>query len=391
MRIALVIRRLDPRRGGAEVWTARLVRSLVRARYSVIVVAEEVWGEVPDRVEFQKVRLSSRTGSGRRLEFARKAEQLLESLRPDVIHDQGDGWYFDLLQPHGGTRRRSIEQNLARLPGPIATAKRALLRYLPRYRAFRSLEHRQYIAPPKEGFYIAVSDLVAADFRDHYGIDRRKIRVVYNGVDLNYFNPLATASARGSVRRRLGISAAATVFLLVAVNFRLKGGYQFLEALHRLIRKGQHVVGIVVGRPPGVRVRRFVHRLGLENHVKFVGAVSDPRPFYAAADVYVHPTFSDACSLVVLEAMAMELPVITTQFNGAAALVDRFRTGIVLPDPRDITRLAAAMRTTCSRPWRDIRREAAAAARPFLSWERNFAAIQQLYDECRARQFRAAC
>ena len=43
-------------------------------------------------------------------------------------------------------------------------------------------------------------------------------------------------------------------------------------------------------------------------------------PYYAAADLYVHPTFYDPCSLVVLEAAACGLPIITSRYNGAAEL-----------------------------------------------------------------------
>ena len=44
----------------------------------------------------------------------------------------------------------------------------------------------------------------------------------------------------------------------------------------------------------------------------FVGPVEDTLPYYAAADIYVHPTIYDTCSLVVLEAAACGLPVVTT-------------------------------------------------------------------------------
>lgn len=391
MRVALVIRRLDPARGGAEVWTTRLAASLLDRRYRVLVVSEHVSGEVPSRIEHIPVRLRSATGAGRRLEFAEQAAAIVDRLRPDIVHDQGDGWCFDLLQPHGGARERSIQQNLSRLPRPLARLRGALQEWLPRYRAFRTLEHRQYRQPDRQGLYVAVSDLVAQDFRTYYGIPDSQIRVVYNGVDLNHFNPFASAGGRSAIRQHLGIDRAAIVFCLVAVNFRLKGGHEFLQALARLVRKGHHVAGIVVGSRPGRAVHRLIRRLGIANRVHFVGPVKDPRPYYAASDVYVHPTYSDACSLVALEAMAMELPVITTRFNGAAELVRRFNTGFVLDSPADIQGLATAMALSCDRAWRALRREAAAAARPFLSWERNFSAITALYEEVLARRLRRAC
>src|SRR5205085_3381497 len=67
-------------------------------------------------------------------------------------------------------------------------------------------------------------------------------------------------------------------------------------------------------------------RLGLASRVTFLGTVADPVPYYAAADAYVHPTFYDPCSLVLLEAAASGLPIVTTRrWNGAAEL---FRDGV---------------------------------------------------------------
>src|SRR5439155_7596627 len=78
--------------------------------------------------------------------------------------------------------------------------------------------------------------------------------------------------------------------------------------------------------------------------VSFAGAVADPRPFYRDADFFVLPTKHDPCSLVVLEALAMGLPVISTKFNGACEIMTDGVHGYVLDDPADVNALAAAMR-----------------------------------------------
>ena len=65
--------------------------------------------------------------------------------------------------------------------------------------------------------------------------------------------------------------------------------------------------------------------------VVFTGPVADTVPYYAAADVYVHPSWYDPCSLVVLEALASGLPVITSTMNGAAELMTVGEQGYVVP------------------------------------------------------------
>ena len=67
------------------------------------------------------------------------------------------------------------------------------------------------------------------------------------------------------------------------------------------------------------------------------------RRYYAAADFFVLPTFHDPCSLVVFEALAMGLPVISTRANGACDVIEDGMHGFVMEDAADVGALAAAM------------------------------------------------
>ena len=72
-----------------------------------------------------------------------------------------------------------------------------------------------------------------------------------------------------------------------------------------------------------------------------VGPIDNPVPYYAAADVFVLPTFYDPCSLSVSEAAASGLPSVTTRFNGAAELLTEGVDGFVISDPADDAELAS--------------------------------------------------
>ena len=91
-----------------------------------------------------------------------------------------------------------------------------------------------------------------------------------------------------------------------------------------------------------------------------VGAIDDPVPYYAAADVFVLPTFYDPCSLSVSEAAASGLPSVTTRFNGAAELLTEGVDGSVIADPADDVELAGAIRPLLDR---DVRQRMGEAAR----------------------------
>ena len=81
-------------------------------------------------------------------------------------------------------------------------------------------------------------------------------------------------------------------------------------------------------------------RLGIEDRVQFLGYCAETRNAYFASDFLVHPTFYDPCSLVVLEAMACDLPVITSRYNGASELMHPLQEGFVIDDPHDHAHLA---------------------------------------------------
>ena len=145
--------------------------------------------------------------------------------------------------------------------------------------------------------------------------------MVPNGVDTERFSPRHREDQGRTVRRRLGVDDSTLLLLIVAHNFRLKGVPALIKAVSRLTASGRSVHLTVVGGKRLGAWRRKASLAGIGSQVTFVGAVDSAVPFYAAADIYVQPTFYDPCSLVVLEAMAAGLPVITSRQNGVSELL----------------------------------------------------------------------
>src|SRR5205814_1517197 len=133
------------------------------------------------------------------------------------------------------------------------------------------------------------------------------------------------------------------------------------------------LVLLVVGKQDAT----FAGRLALRSKARavFAGSTTDPRPFYQAADFFVLPTKHDPCSLVVLEALAMGVPVISTKFNGACEVMTDGVHGYVLDDPRDVAALADAMRQMLDPDLRARMSQACLALRPKLSYEHHLARL----------------
>jgi UDP-glucose:(heptosyl)LPS alpha-1,3-glucosyltransferase len=330
MRVAIVIPSLDPRRGGAEHWTWQFAHQLAQRGHEVHVVAESFpQGPAPPWLIPHRL-----PPSGTPTAFAARACAETSRLNADIVHDMGSGWCADIFQPHGGSRTAAWEHNLRLVPRYWRWCKRAFARYLPRYRRFAQLQRRQYVADGR--LFIALSQMVAEHFQRYHGVAPDDIRLVYNGVDTERFAPQARARYREPIRQQLGLRDE-LLLLTVAHNFELKGVPTVIAAVGALRRRGMAVhAAIVGGRRVAARYRRLVCRCGAQGGVTFVGSADDTVPYFAAADVYLHPTWYDPCSLVVLEALACGVPVITSRFNGAGELIRPGRQGYVVDDPGDV-------------------------------------------------------
>ena len=107
--------------------------------------------------------------------------------------------------------------------------------------------------------------------------------------------------------------------------------------------RGRDAGLIVIGGGDIPKYERIARHLGVANDVVFMGDQEDPVPYYHASDVFVLPTLYDPCPMVVMEALACGLPVITTSYNGATELMTLPRDGVVLNDPMNVMELALAM------------------------------------------------
>ncbi len=312
-----------------------------------------------------------------RIAFAEAAMRALQDLSLDVIHDTGAGWYCDVFQPHFGSRDAVFEQNLLFLPRALRPWKRAVSRYLPRYREFSTLASRQYTGDGR--LFLALSQRIAEDFVKTHGVSRESIRLIYNGVDCRRFSPSGRDARGAEIRRRLGVNRRTVLVLAIAHNYRLKGIPTTLRAMRRLAGQPFHLA--VIGGKRPAKYEHMARRWGIGPQVTFVGSIANPVPYYAAADVLVHPTFYDTCSLVVLEALASGLPVVTSRMSGIDELLSDGEDALLLDDPGDAEGLARLLGDLSDRQRRE--RVAAAARRFALAhpFQQNCDQIETVYHE----------
>jgi UDP-glucose:(heptosyl)LPS alpha-1,3-glucosyltransferase len=379
-----VIDNLDPRRGGMSQWCWQFATEVVHRGYELHVISQG-FGDgslSPSAVCHTIPRTKSRSA------FAEAAGTISRNLALDVVHDMGLGWHFDIFQPHGGAYGAWLTRRLDFYPAWVRYLKRPIDAMTPRHRDFERHWRRQYANGRESGAtFIALSKFVADNFVRLHGIRPERIKIIYNGVDCRRFSPDHRGRYRDAVRRHIGATDETLVLLLAAHNFRLKGVPQLLRVAARLVANRRPVHVVIAGGKHLEKWKLSAARLGLANCVTFLGTINDLVPYYSAADVYVHPTFYDPCSLVLLEAAASGLPIVTTRrCNGAAELFQEGAEILTANDPTDLGALYERVEALLNPA---LRAQIGAAARKVAlrhPFEKNVAEILRLYDGRAARR-----
>ncbi len=390
MRLGVLLDVFDPARGGAESHTAALMRRAVEAGDTVVLACAE--GSPPEGVERVEVP-AARGGRPRRdRALAVDGERALREAGCDAVIAFRHALRCDVYMPHGGLVEDAWRARDEALGAPGFFGR--LARRFSRKRAFFLEAERALLGSPEGPRVIAVSRALAARIVAAYPAARARTTVVPNGVDSTAFDPARYRVERREIRRALHLGDAdgeggAYVGLMLAHEPWLKGLDACLRAMARAeVRELDPPFFLVVaGRRAGgahgaggEEILARARALGVEDRVRVHGAVPDPRPLYAAADVYCLPTWHDPCSLSCLEAFAMGLPVITTPRNGVAELMGQ-KAGIVVEEPGNAEALAVAIRVLADA---HLRAETAEDARYLAAKNRLVTRLDQVLAVCRA-------
>lgn len=184
---------------------------------------------------------------------------------------------------------------------------------------------------------VALTPEVRGDLERLYGVPHEDIVVIPNGFAPAEFN-LETKARRAAVRSELGIAEDARVLVFVANEAERKGLEPLLNALAKLNKPNLHL--LAVGRLPAATWAPVAEKLGLAGRVHWTGPSAQVARYYAASDAFVLPTFYEPWGLVVVEAMACGLPVLTSKVAGAAEAVKEGVTGELLDNPKDADEIA---------------------------------------------------
>lgn len=184
---------------------------------------------------------------------------------------------------------------------------------------------------------IANSKMVKDQIINNYSVPEDRIIIIYNGVDLERFNPEHRTKWLKDVKGDLSIPEGFRVLLFVGSDFERKGLGTLIRALP-LVK--EDLMLLIIGRGKTERYIALSKDLGVSERISFLGTQKEMERFYAVADLFVLPTLYDPFSNATLEAMASGIPVITTKNNGAAEIIENGKEGYVMEGLSDHKGLA---------------------------------------------------
>ncbi|MHB1557565.1 MAG: glycosyltransferase family 4 protein [Isosphaeraceae bacterium] len=347
MHLALNYRTVDPSHGGAETYVADLCRALVLGGHRVDLYAERVAdGCLPAGVNVVTVPAPGSTRLERLWNFADLSEQALRSGNHDCSVGFINTWAHDVIIPQGGVQEGSLQANAARFATPLSRQVYRLLKTAnPKYWLHRAIEQRQYDRE-RPARYVAVSQMVRRHLEEFHQVPRQRVHVVPNAIDASRIDVPDPEAVRRKFRERQDLGADDILGLFVGHNFALKGLRPLIAALGRRRRNNpssRPIHLVVCGGGDAAPYARLAARRGVRDRVHFLGFYPDVRDAYWSCDFFAQPTYYDPCSLVVLEALACGLPVITTEQNGAGELMTGGKHGFILTSPNAETELVAAL------------------------------------------------
>ena len=287
--------------GGAEIITIDLAQKAVRAGHEVIVVyltdidtlAPKILSEIP------VFPLHLRKKPLQFIRAVEKAKSIIKRFRPDIVHSN---------MVHSNIFTRMLRCRI-KFPVLICSEHSKNIGSSGRMLAYRLTDH--------------LSDLntnVSQEAVDMF-IKRKAFRkqdnlAVYNGIDLSRFVP--DRSLGEDLRKELGVGPDDFVFFNAGRLTAAKDQDNLLRAFSRLPHGQLWIAGEGELRD---ELSSTVAALGIRERVKLLGARSDMARCYNAADCFVLSSAWDGFGIVLAEAMACGLPVITTDAGGCAEVV----------------------------------------------------------------------
>jgi glycosyltransferase involved in cell wall biosynthesis len=189
---------------------------------------------------------------------------------------------------------------------------------------------------------IAVSESTRRYLLDREDLPEDMVTMIPNGIDVEEFKP-GIHSQKSSARKAQGLPHDAFVIGGVGRLVPQKNFAVFLDVVAQVIAKNPQVIFVIAGTgPQEAALKAKADTLGLGEHVRFLGHVTDRISLYHAIDVLLMTSDFEGTPMTLLEAMASGLPVVASAVDGVAEVCGNERDALLVP-ARDVKGFVSAL------------------------------------------------
>ena len=346
MKVAIIIERIDVNLGGAERSISELTQQLAQMGVDVCLLAAKGFSESKNIVTL------CGDSKKKRVDFKQFGAALTKHFKQnsyDIIHSTLPFEFADIYQPRGGSYKEAMLRNADSYASSFLSKYKKLIHWTNTRRNELIKAEARLCAADKTTIVAALSQYVEHAFVKHFKLSRERIVTICNGVKIH--TDIINTDQRTRRKELLDLfpstnSGNEVLFLFAANNFRLKGLKELLNSFSDFKKNAidNSARLIIAGSGKTAKFETLAAKLGIAEQVLFLGHINNVQETLQACDVAVLPTFYDPASRIIIEALAMGKPVITTSFNGSQDLFKNNRHGIIVDDPRNIKELAKALR-----------------------------------------------
>ncbi|MCM8771362.1 MAG: glycosyltransferase family 4 protein, partial [Candidatus Omnitrophica bacterium] len=176
---------------------------------------------------------------------------------------------------------------------------------------------------------IAISDSVYRHLLDDFGLKPEKIKVIYNGIDIDKFK-IQNSKSKFELRHKFGLKDGPVVGIIARLS-DVKGHIYLIQAFSKVLKQKADAQLFIVGEGRMYHnLLAWVNRLNIKESVHFIPRVSDTQEALLAMDIFVMPSLQEGLGLALMEAMAVGLAVIASDIGGLRNLIRDHQNGILV-------------------------------------------------------------
>lgn len=307
--------------GGQQKNFLQIAKACLSRGHQIDVYTTSWQGKIPEGFQVSVLPVRGFTNHRRREAFAATLNQIVAAKPYDAVV--------------GFNKMPRLDVYYAADPCFSARAqnKNFLYRLTGRCRSYLRFENTVFDQRSKTEILL-LSEQEKAVFKKYYGTPEHRFHLLPPGISKDCLAPPNAVEIRNQLRHEFAIGSKTNLVLMAGSGFKTKGVDRAIRALSALpLKLRKETILLVVGQGKALPFRWLAWRLGVADHIHFLQGREDILRFYIAADLLLHPAYLENTGTVLIEAMAIGLPVLATDVCGFSFHIERARAGVIVPSP----------------------------------------------------------